>query len=656
MNFFNSKGSRSLGWISYGWVNLQILAWMMIGATLLMAISKTLNPESYTKGLSFIFFTLVVAGIYGGLRARFENTGQAIVLSFLFLISLSYIPYFTARLAISLLLLAWLAYATFRRHQSIKAHLRISLAAFIIGAMFALFLIESLSANMADPLIEHEVRQLSLNPDTLFHATLSEMFKEYGRPSTGMHGLALQHYHLFSHFLYGRMAILLNLPAFQVYGFASILVFGPLLIFFLLEVMREFAGGWRTGTAFWASCIFAAAVFCLPFSTLWNSHFISESYLIGLILLLAFISLLRSTLHSIRFSHLVLMPVCLFMMFAAKISVGFIAFGVAGLFLLHNIRLFSLRTLSLGFLLLAAAFTGYLVSRIVPMPGLEVRFQLLFFQNALFPDWSVLQFMLTHFYLSLAALAAATIRYWDRSFRKIDQIFALSLIFGLLVGIAALNMTIDSSGYYFSNVASFIAAVYFSFLTRNLPHSFNFRNKYRLSTAFLLFVSSLFLLLILIFPTSQFKKGWRKVKTLGTEISANQYRSPYIPLLEKIHRDPEKKFLVYIPKSEVDFWNNTADRLSPWKHQQCIRMPFYIPLISGRPALFGLPLIEGSKTECYLFFRGFESYTQETYKRSQRTEHSPEELCNETKILGFAGYFRVVSTGYQKIRCDAQER
>jgi hypothetical protein len=171
--------------------------------------------------------------------------------------------------------------------------------------------------------------------------------------------------------------------------------------------------------------------------------------------------------------------------------------------------------------------------------------------------------------------------------------------------------------------------------------------------AFLLMLFPLFLIFALNFPASHFKPALKKIKKLSSEISTNAYATPYISLLEQIRQDPEKRYLVYIPKTEVAFWNNTSDKLSAWKHQQCIRMPFYIPLISGRPALFGLPLIEGSKTECYLFFRGYEGYSQEIYKKSQTADHTPKELCNETKVLGFKGYFHVTSTGYRKIRCDS---
>lgn len=51
--------------------------------------------------------------------------------------------------------------------------------------------------------------------------------------------------------------------------------------------------------------------------------------------------------------------------------------------------------------------------------------------------------------------------------------------------------------------------------------------------------------------------------------------------------------------------------------------------------------MEGSKTQCYNFVRGYEGYSAEIYKKSQRLEHSEKELCEETNRLGFNGYIEI---------------
>ena len=71
----------------------------------------------------------------------------------------------------------------------------------------------------------------SVTQDTLFHASIAAMIKNYGVVSTGLHGLIETPYHAFSHYLMATISFLSGISVIETYGVASWVLFAPLLIF-----------------------------------------------------------------------------------------------------------------------------------------------------------------------------------------------------------------------------------------------------------------------------------------------------------------------------------------------------------------------------------------------------------------------------------------
>jgi hypothetical protein len=140
--------------------------------------------------------------------------------------------------------------------------------------------------NIMDRVHAGEVHQ-----DTLFHAAIAAMVKTYGVASTGLNGLVEINYHVFSHRMFATLSEISGAPILMVYGLAPWILFAPLLIFSLTYAATHVGGlrnFWTTSFSWTAFCVLLIA---LPYFfkswCLWDSYFVSESYLVALSLLCA---------------------------------------------------------------------------------------------------------------------------------------------------------------------------------------------------------------------------------------------------------------------------------------------------------------------------------------------------------------------------------
>src|ERR1700722_10186487 len=67
--------------------------------------------------------------------------------------------------------------------------------------------------------------------DTLYHASIAAMIKNYGVTSTGLNGLIETPYHVLSHALFAAISLASRAPVIEVYAVATWVLFAPLLIF-----------------------------------------------------------------------------------------------------------------------------------------------------------------------------------------------------------------------------------------------------------------------------------------------------------------------------------------------------------------------------------------------------------------------------------------
>lgn len=193
--------------------------------------------------------------------------------------------------------------------------------------------------------------------DTLFHVTITSLLKTYQVASVGLFGLEPITYHLGSHSIFASLAQLCNVSTLEFYNIGFPVIFVPLfcqgmlqaafpnqkrlsktesfiglfvIFFVLINLVDE-----PTGTAY------------LVATTL-NSHFISESYCVSLILTFLAISVYHQPLakgtkiNQNNNTHILLsamIPIWLWLIASTKISTGAIVFCLFTYLVLRN-RLF----------------------------------------------------------------------------------------------------------------------------------------------------------------------------------------------------------------------------------------------------------------------------------------------------------------------------
>jgi hypothetical protein len=145
------------------------------------------------------------------------------------------------------------------------------------------------------------------NLDTLYHANIANMLRTYGAISTGLDGLPRISYHFGSHFVFGRLSALTGASVYRFYNELYPILVAPLFAHAVLEFavtargLRRM-GAWtdrswhpRYSAVFWITYAIAMVGF-LPLSisdalTDWNSHLVSESYALAIVLALPTLAL-----------------------------------------------------------------------------------------------------------------------------------------------------------------------------------------------------------------------------------------------------------------------------------------------------------------------------------------------------------------------------
>ncbi|MCI5114374.1 MAG: hypothetical protein D3921_07270 [Candidatus Electrothrix sp. AW1] len=169
----------------------------------------------------------------------------------------------------------------------------------------------------------------NVHQDTLFHASIASMIKNYGVSSTGLHGLVETPYHTLSHVLMGAVSLLSHKGVVEVYGVANWVLFAPLLIFSITVFCAMLDRSSRLALPLlWGvtSVLLTVMPFLFRRWSVWNSFFVSESYLVSLGLFLLGSGLLYKRCLSI--GDLLLVFLLTAMMATAKVSVGLVFAGL----------------------------------------------------------------------------------------------------------------------------------------------------------------------------------------------------------------------------------------------------------------------------------------------------------------------------------------
>ena len=174
----------------------------------------------------------------------------------------------------------------------------------------------------------------AVHVDTLFHASIAAMLKTYGVVSTGVNGLVETPYHTLSHAMIASLSYITGVPIIESYGTFPALLFSPLLLVGVtlaasgagLAVQTRFtAPPWQTA---WLLTTLTLAVVAFLFRdvAVWDSYFVSESYLVSLLILMPLLTILTQQALTIPKWSIVILGAAFLTM--AKASTGIMLAGL----------------------------------------------------------------------------------------------------------------------------------------------------------------------------------------------------------------------------------------------------------------------------------------------------------------------------------------
>lgn len=319
--------------------------------------------------------------------------------------------------------------------------------------------------------------------DTLFHASLAAMIKNYNVASTGLNGLIEVPYHNFSHHLYAALATLGNQAVIEVYGVATHVLFAPILIFSMASAAYTLSPKINKIKINW--CLFSFLLALLPallykWGALWDQYFTSESYLVSLGLFILALALMNKRKLDSR--DIIVLLISTAMITSAKATVGIILIGLylgRVLFINRNIKEFfiAISMICIGVMLLysVASSPGYGTETKIsllhffktesPWGGYVGDFEYLYKNEGRFSlslffiiTGAFLTFIFLHFLVSWVAVWLTISGSKGRTYAY-RHIYVLG---SLAIGIAVILIlgVAGGSAFYFTNVALFTSAIY----------------------------------------------------------------------------------------------------------------------------------------------------------------------------------------------------
>lgn len=455
------------------------------------------------------------------------------------------------------------------------------------------------------PLLEENLNAGITYIDGLFHASISQMIKTYGVPSTGLNGVPYLHYHWGTHWLIAQLSNLLNISMLGFYQFAYPVIFIPLFFHSLLlfiNQLRLFCGiKSNYDTKFWLLLIISFIGF-FPIAimgVLDKVIFFSESYQISLTATFIFFSLIL-TLSQYSFLFY-LVPIFMIITGLLKISTMHLLFG---LFVYLFLRLNLYRKCRFLFTALVSTVIYLILIKVtLSIYNQSSHFSIFHFirYNVQAP-WKPFFFWFNYFwtfayiYLKLKGEKIDTFSKLIVSYKKRETLDIEILIVISILGFIPENLwaIAGGSGIFFADFQKWIAI---SLLLASKYINLNlFTNKFKIV------VFSIFLLpLLFSFYQINFRVPilnflhYNKINSSLNKIKHNEAKN-IINMLQNISSMPiseKRQTYIYIPKTNRDFW----------KAFPCMDAPFIVPAITGIAMIQGLP-----EKNCRISGYGYEEY------------------------------------------------
>jgi hypothetical protein len=464
----------------------------------------------------------------------------------------------------------------------------------------------------------------ALHQDTLFHAAIASMIKTYGSASTGLNGLVEINYHVFSHRLFAAVSGLSGAPVLAVYGLAPHVLLVPILLFSLSYAATSICKAQTIATAIYNWSLACVLLVALPglFSpwALWDSFFVSESYLIALGMMcvaLPFLARRCSSISEVMFAGVVCSLAAI-----SKGSVGLILaclFLSKAVFYAQNRRLAWLGALMATIAVVAVSETATATARSFTefdffhlVWTFTEKGQILC-SELMRPDvsrfwaliqaaWLKIEFLGIHFLLSWIAIAQCARVAGQNLFRNPSLMLNAGALAFSASSVFLLSMPAGAV-YYFSNCALFVAM---PFVTSSASTFLETR-----SSKIIAWGSPVLALIAILAVGSDAvaTKFMRQAKAVDPPLSRLIHR------LENLRLTNVNKETVFVPSPEL-LALNTIERISA--------RPFLYPAVSER-AWTGV--LSSSPDD----LKKYQYYGYQDYVSSDGTEILP--LNNENKAL-----------------------
>ena len=396
--------------------------------------------------------------------------------------------------------------------------------------------------------------------DFSFHLAIVESIKHFGYPSTAIHGIPYEPYHFGGHYFLALVSLLSGIPAMELLPYQATYLAALAICFFFLYRSIGSNGGILAPVAI--------ALFFLVDRL--ESFFWVFDISTPIALLFGFLLLTRIE----EKQNVLLESLLLFLTLFAKISAGVYVWAIYLIYCVFRQELTPIRKFyafagAAAALVLAMALVSSDATRSASL-HLEfdnLRRQLLAHGNR---EPKVLLFLL---FPALVAIVAVI---------KRDLKLACAAVAVTAISFLAMNVSfVNRANMHFINAGNWMAA----FLLAGVK--IEWHGKYRRH------FPAVALAVLALYCMPDFMK---KSSIITDTLSAFPQRTDANAYIDKLGELRKRKgnFLIYIPEQETDFWNHWAYE---GDYSSRYFMPFWIPMISGKPAFLGYNPIKMENTK-----------------------------------------------------------
>jgi hypothetical protein len=227
---FGFSDNAPLQWAKYVGLSWFLLHFSLVGRWLLRIDGAKRSGRWWTSHATLTLAALglmVLAGMGWSAAGTTDSSPAAWIMAIVSVVG-------TAGFALALMI------------QLTTVRLRYSAVLVVFAGLFSLYAAgASWGSGDRSPLFVEELCRGQAAIDTLYHASISNMLRTYGIPSTGLDGLPYVPYHYGSHWIFARLCNLLDVRVIDFYNRGFPIVFIPFGVLSLGTVAVSLAQRWR---------------------------------------------------------------------------------------------------------------------------------------------------------------------------------------------------------------------------------------------------------------------------------------------------------------------------------------------------------------------------------------------------------------------------